>query len=279
MSESLNLPAERPCILSFAGPDAVRFLNGQITQDVSSLSAHALPACVTDAKGRLQYFIKVLAGPDEASLWVTCPMEQSEGLRERLERYLIADDVEVHDLSDQWALIHSSQSNDSSAFVRSSKGCFGDGFDCWWETGNLPQLSSIDVAEAERLRITERIPSWGHELNEGLLPPEAGLDKTSISYHKGCYIGQEVLSRLKTAGKLNRRLAAFTIQGAVSEGDRLAIDTHELGKLTSCATPPDDNSNFYALGYLKKKGFEQTEFQVIDSNGSLVGMATFIGWA
>ena len=88
-----------------------------------------------------------------------------------------------------------------------------------------------------------------------------------------------MLSRLKTAGKLNRRLAAFTIQGAVSEGDGLTIDTHELGQLTSCATTPDDNSNFYALGYLKKQGFEQTEFQVTDSNGNPVGMATFIGWA
>ena len=279
MSERLNLPAERPCILSFTGPDAIRFLNGQITQDVSGLSHRALPACVTNAKGRLQYFIKVFAGPDEASLWVTCPADQSEGLRDRLERYLIADDVEVHELSDQWALVHASQAHDDCAFVRSSTGCFGDGFDCWWEPAKLPQLDSIDDAEAKRRRIAARIPAWGHELNEGLLPPEAGLDQTSISYRKGCYIGQEVLSRLKTAGKLNRRLAAFTIQGAVGEGDRLAIATQEVGQLTSCELPTQDDSPGAALGYLKKQGFEQTEFQVIDSNGNPVGLAAFVGWA
>lgn len=279
MSESLNLPAEHPCILSFSGPDAIRFLNGQITQDVSQLSKQALTACVTDAKGRLQFFIKVSAGPGDSSIWVTCPKDQSDGLRERLERYLIADDVEVEDLSDQWTLVHSSQPNASSHFVRTAKGCFDQGFDCWWKAEERLQFDSIDNNQADRMRIAERIPTWGHELSEGILPPEAGLDKTSISYHKGCYIGQEVLSRIKTAGKLNRRLAAFEIKGTASPGDSLSLNSKEVGQLTSCATPQTEGSTFGALGYLKKQGFDHVEFQVSDPSGNPAGIATFVGWA
>ncbi|MFC7336751.1 YgfZ/GcvT domain-containing protein [Haloferula chungangensis] len=278
MSDSLNLPAQRPCILSFSGPDAVRFLNGQITQDVSRMSSQALTACVTDAKGRLQYFIKVFAGPDDSSIWVSCPMDESEGLRERLERYLIADDVEIEDLSGQWVTQHASRPMTSSTFVRDSKGCFGDGFDCWWDATTAPEIDSLDENQAERLRISQRIPRWGHELTAGILPPEAGLDKTSISYHKGCYIGQEVLSRLKSAGKLNRRLAAFEIEGNAAPGASLTLESGEVGQLTSCAPPNPADSRIGALGYLKKKGFDQREFQVTDSSGHVTGLATFSGW-
>ncbi len=64
-----------------------------------------------------------------------------------------------------------------------------------------------DLTEFER--IGRGIPKWGAEITEGMLPPEAGLDATDISYSKGCYIGQEVISRIKSAGKVNRRLVKF----------------------------------------------------------------------
>lgn len=272
MSESLNLPPQQPTVLSFRGPDAIRFLNGQITQDVSDLDDRALPACVTDAKGRLQFFVRVFAGPDVGSLWVTCPKDQSEGLRDRLERYLIADDVEVDDLTDQWNCVHASHSDASSAFSRRARGCFGAGYDSWWRSDKLPQIKAITEGHAERLRIAERIPVWGSELRDGMLPPEAGLDRSSISYAKGCYIGQEVLSRIKTAGKLNRRLAAFNIEGTAAAGDLLKMDSKEVGQLTSCTAQQ-------ALGYLKKAGFEESQFPLADAAGTVTGTAVFAGWA
>src|SRR6202008_642685 len=67
----------------------------------------------------------------------------------------------------------------------------------------------IDAALAETLRIEAGIPRWGHELDENTLPPEAGLDLTHIDYHKGCYIGQEVISRLRSVGHVNRQLTGF----------------------------------------------------------------------
>ncbi|MEP4078685.1 YgfZ/GcvT domain-containing protein [Haloferula sp.] len=271
MSDRQTLSPKHPTILSFSGPDAVRFLNGQVTQDVSALGEQALPACVTDAKGRLQYYVKLFAGQDKDALWITCPQERSDGLRERLERYLIADDVEVDDLTNQWACVHASDHDASSAFSRKSLGCFGDGFDCWWRAQDLPQIESIDESQAESLRIAARIPVWGKELTEGMLPPEAGLDKNSISYQKGCYIGQEVLSRIKTAGKLNRRLAAFTITGDTSDGDMLILDSKEVGHLTS-------SSPLQALGYLKKSGFDGSVFSITDGEGDTKGTAAILGW-
>lgn len=268
----MKLAPESPTILSMSGPDAIRFLNGQITQDVAHLEDNSLPACVTDAKGRLQYYVKVFAGSEEGSLWLTCPKDQAAGLRDRLERYLIADDLEIADLTDQWACIHSSEPELSSAFVRSARGCFGNGFDCWWKTEHLPQLEAIDQAQAKRLRISARMPAWGQELSEGMLPPDAGLDKSAVSYHKGCYIGQEVLSRIKSAGKLNRRLAAFEITGDPHEGDHLLLDSKAVGHLTSLVTGE-------ALGFLKKQGFGETDFTLADSTGNPTGTAKFSAWA
>ena len=279
MSDRQSLPPDYPTILSFKGPDAIRFLNGQITQDTSKLSDQALTACVTDAKGRLQFYVKILASPNEDTLWVTCPKDQSEGLRDRLERYLIADDVEVDDLTDQWAVIHSSQIESSSEFTRQANGVFGQGFDNWWKPDSLPSLDTIDQATAERLRIQARIPIWSCELSEGILPPEAGLDKSAISYSKGCYIGQEVISRIKTAGKLNRRLAAFQIKGAAKQGDQLLLKASEVGHLTSCAATPDKATDFIALGYLKKKGFDATDFPIAAPDGRPKGTATIVAWA
>ena len=85
-----------PALLEFRGPDAVRFLNGQLTQDVRRVanSAVSLPSCVTDAKGKLQFRV-TLADRGDGALWLACPADQADGLETRLTRYLIADDVEV----------------------------------------------------------------------------------------------------------------------------------------------------------------------------------------
>lgn len=276
MSEPQNLPPEAPCILSFKGPDAIRFLNGQVTQDASYLGDRSLPSCVTDAKGRLQYFVDLCLGPDGESLWVSCPKEHSEGLRERLERYLIADEVEVEDFTGDWWCSHGSGSHSDlePTFVRNSKGSFGEGFDSWWPTP--PKIQHLDPKAAEDLRIAARIPKMGRELKDGTLPPEAGLDRSAISYSKGCYIGQEVLSRIKSAGKTNRRLAGFEIEGEASAGDHLISDSAEVGVLTSVSS---GGAPRLALGYLKKTGFEATEFTISGNDGEARGSARRTDWA
>lgn len=206
---------DKPGALEFSGPDAVRFLNGQITQDVRKVmrTGLVLPSCVTDAKGRLQFRVWIAEGCGGGVL-VICREGMTEDLEARLTRYLIADDVEVRDVSDKF--------------------CIGD-------------FGFPEMEEAER--IAKGIPKWGAELKEGMLPPEAGLDATDISYHKGCYIGQEVISRIKSAGKVNRRLTKFVFETEGITGEISDSEGKVCGEVTSA-------SGLLGLGYLKR-GAEQ----------------------
>lgn len=266
------LPPVQRCVFSFRGPDAERYLNGQLTQDVRDPGDQALPSCVTDAKGRLQAFVHVFRGPD-GGLWIEGPAEQEEELEQRLTRYLIADDVEVENLSRDWQLIHQVEDTDlplpPGGFARRAKRAGDGGQDLWLPAGPLPDAGFLCAAEAETRRITARIPAWGSELTAGMLPPEAGLDRCAISYHKGCYIGQEVLSRIKSAGRLNRKLAAFLVDPGTEAGDPLgdASASRSAGTITSVAPWPNPAGTHAALGYLDKSAFAEVEFPIAGKPG------------
>lgn len=268
MSSIRSLPVKSPVILAFSGPDAVRFLNGQMTQAVDGLESKAKTSCVTNAKGRLEHFVSICQGPEVDEIWVFSPHDSAKELRDRLERYLIADDVEVADFTGCWELIHADQAFPGASFQREAVGPFGVGFDHWWPAGKAPEIIPIDPDTQENLRIEQGLPKWGHELESGLLPPEAGLDRTAISYRKGCYIGQEVLSRMKTAGKVNRRLAVMELESQASAGDPLMLDGKEVGRLTSVAP-----SGKLALAYLSKTAFETDQLQ------TATGRAARLRWA
>lgn len=260
MTRSLSLG--RRALFSFSGPDAVRYLNGQLTQDVRNLGDTALPACVTDAKGRLQAYSHVLRGPNNA-VWVEAPAELEEELEARLGRYLIADDAEMENISAAWHLYHliGTAEPPSGLTLRSNR-LGQSGYDLWLPATETCALPLLQEDEAEALRIAAGVPAWGRELTPGILPPEALLDRSAISYHKGCYIGQEVLSRIKTAGKVNRRLTAFLTEEDTQSGATLFTpEGKEAGTLTSVSPRPDPATlRFPALGYLEKSAFGTTEF-------------------
>lgn len=260
------------CLLRLQGPDAVRYLNGQVTQDVRLLlrqATHALPSCVTDAKGRLQAFVTLylrdVTGP---VLWIEAPLELRDVLFARLSRYLIADDAEIDDISEQYRLEHHlGESSETGDFIYDRFGQVG--FDRWCAADSAIGGTEIITAEqAEAIRIQHGIPAWGKELCEGLLPPEAGLDDTAISYQKGCYIGQEVISRIKSAGKVNRRLYRFLLENKTVAAGALLLDVNgaEVGALTSVAHP-------HALGYVAKKAFGQTRFSLRLPDGAVLPAA------
>lgn len=244
-----------PALLEFRGPDAVRFLNGQLTQDVRKVAGGklTLPSCVTDAKGKLQFRIHLTEGP-EGVLWIEGPEGRAEDLEMRITRYLIADDVEVSDLTGKFHLFHvigDAPEAPEGTIVRVSNRYGVEGTDWWLPAGaSLPaDMEPFDVDILEHTRISNGIPAWGSELVEGMLPPEAALEETDISYHKGCYIGQEVISRIKSAGKVNKRLTRFTLDasapvvpGSLENG---------AGELTSIS-PLGETGTRHALGYVKR---------------------------
>jgi folate-binding protein YgfZ len=250
----------KPTLLEFRGPDAARFLNGQLTQDVRLVAGAkaALPSCVTDAKGRLQFRVWIMESGDGAFL-VSCPAEFSGGLETRLTRYLIADDVEVSDRTGQWSLVHVTGEVPPPARVEARTcGRYGvAGTDWWLPSGTVADIPR-DVAKLEgdaleAFRIANGVPAWGRELTEGLLPPEAGLDATDISYQKGCYIGQEVISRIKSAGRINRRLVRFQIDGDVPvENLRLVQENGDPAGEATSVSPLVENGLRHAMGYLKR---------------------------
>lgn len=278
MSIFFKIPLGQPAIFEFRGPDAVRFLNGQITQDVRLVAGDrlSLPSCITDAKGRLQFRVVVMASPDLKGLWVVGEADQADALEARLTRYLIADDVETKALSGSYTLYHlipPPHAVPVGVVVRESQR-FGEiGIDCFTaENASMVidgDWKTLEGEALEHFRISRRVPRWGAELYEGILPPEAGLDRTDISYAKGCYIGQEVISRIKSAGKVNRQLAAFRLEKSipVAAGDVLVGEFSDAGLLTS-VSPLEEDGERTALGYVKR-GQNAAHLKVRDANGGL----------
>lgn len=232
-----------PALLQFRGPDAARFLNGQLTQDVRWVAGgkRSLPSCVTDAKGKLQFRVSVTEA-DDGALWVEGPADATSGVEARLTRYLIADDVEVVDLTGSFTLLHLigvPEEPPAGVMARISNRYGVDGVDWWVPCGlefELPDGTSwLAGEELEAIRIASGIPVWGRELTEGMLPPEAGLDVSDVSYQKGCYIGQEIISRMKSSGKVNRRLARLSLEPDFPIDGASIVDSSggSAGQLTS----------------------------------------------
>lgn len=249
----------RPALLEFRGPDAVRFLNGQVTQDVRRLAGgkNSLPSCVTDAKGKLQFRVTITES-DDGALWIAGLAEWAAPLEARLTRYLIADEVETADLTGNQGLIHflgAAPQAPAGTVVRVATRFGVAGTDWWLAAGQeVPRyISWLEADALESLRIANGVPAWGKELVEGMLPPEALLEETDISYNKGCYIGQEVISRIKSAGKMNKRLTRFVadaeilwIPGPLEDG---------AGEITS-VSPLADGAVRHALGYVRRGATE-----------------------
>ncbi len=252
-------------LLCLSGADRLRYLNGQVSQDLKKLKPGlALPACVTSAKGRLQAEIWVTQSGE--TLWVDAAPELREVLAARLERYIVADDVVIEDHTGRQGILHCVGLQPYGhpvlgefPAVRADR-LGAEGWDVLLPLERMEAVRSAlgglvaGGADWEALRVFRGIPGWGAELDEETLPPEAGLEKTHIDYHKGCYIGQEVISRLKSVGHVNRSLFRFHGVSAAlpGKGDELrTLDgAARAGEITSVAA--DGKGGFWALGYVRR---------------------------
>jgi folate-binding protein YgfZ len=248
------------------GTDGLRFLNGQITNDLRKASETvAIEACVLNAKGKTDAHIFI--GALGECFVVDAEPNLREKLRARLVRYVIADDVEIEDVTDQFSLFHVlSQESPTSEYGRitSARRFAEPGWDIWSDPARhnalRQQLSAgfafLDCAAAEVMRIEQGIPRWGFELTEEIIPIEANLEQRTIDYQKGCYIGQEVISRIKMSGQTNKRLCGLTSLDDIplKHGMKLATtskDGKEVGWITS-ATHSERIGKEIALGYVKR---------------------------
>jgi folate-binding protein YgfZ len=253
--------------LRLTGVDRVRFLNGQVTNDVRKANSNlALPACVMNAKGKLDAFVFMSA--DEDSLYLDADAELRPILQPRLERYIIADDVEIADISEREALFHVTSETDTSlpdeSIWRRAKRFGVIGWDVVVPSSErditgqklAARFTLCDPNCAENLRIEQGIPRWGRELTNDIIPVEANLADDAIDYAKGCYIGQEVISRMKMSGQMNKRLCGLvSLQGAVLAADmrltNIGENARDVGWITS-AIRSQRLGKEIALGYVKR---------------------------
>ena len=257
--------------LRFTGADRLRFLNGQVSNDIRlAAETTSVHACVLTSKGRVD--ADVFISSETNSLHVDADAALHETLQQRFERYLIADDVLIEDVTNGFAIFHLIGNappmlpNESKWIVAERFGA--PGWDLWVKAARhdeiLQQLATrlpfCDHECAERFRIERGIPRWGFELTSEIIPIEANLEASCIDYEKGCYIGQEVISRMKMSGQTNKRLCGLVSKtGApLANGMRLtpvSEENKDVGWISS-AVRSETLGKFIALGFVKR-GFNQ----------------------
>ena len=264
-------------LLRATGADRVRFLNGMLAADVARLATgHACPALQLDRKGHVHAELWVLAEAD--ALWLDVAAGAEAELRALLEKHIIADDVALESLSEQFGQLALEGPDARAAAQRAgapelAAGRFARagfaGESLLWlaggslggegvrvlaprallprlrETLALPELA-VDAAEA--LRIELALPALGRDVGPRNFPQEARLEH-SLSLAKGCYIGQEIVARISSRGAVNRLLVKLATRAAVAPGDEIRVADTVVGLVTSSAVSPA--SGPIALGYVR----------------------------
>src|SRR5688572_10863978 len=169
--------------LRLTGADASRFLNGQITNDLrKATSTHVIQASLLNAKGKLSAHVFISA--DDGAFLLDAEAELREELPARIERYIIADDVQIEDITEQFSLFHVTGEAIPALPIPArtiAVNRFGSaGRDLWFEPAEgdrarqalAAEFSFCDEACAEVLRIERGIPRWGRELTNEIIPVE-----------------------------------------------------------------------------------------------------------
>jgi folate-binding protein YgfZ len=204
-----------------AGPDAGDFLQRMLSNDVETLGAGgSCEALLLTPKARVIAPLRVLRRGERDFLLSTEP-ELGDRVSAELLRSRFAAKVEIdREQHDAWLVLDGGEVIDKR-----------------------PAGDDIGANEYERWRIEHAVPRWGAEIDERVLPAEAGLDETHISFTKGCYPGQEPIARQHYRGKVNRRLRVLEVESA-RPGDEIREDDKVVGRVTS-AVPG------LALGYVR----------------------------
>ncbi|MEN3311484.1 MAG: tRNA-modifying protein YgfZ [Actinomycetota bacterium] len=240
--ESITSPAvarRSRAFLRVAGPDAADYLQRMVSNDVEALGiGEACDALLLTAKARVIAPLRVVRRAEADFLVLTEP-ELGDTVREQLLRTRFAAKVEIEpEEHEAWLVLGGGEVLDER-----------------------PAGQEVDEEELERWRIESGVPRWGHEIDDRVLPAEAGLDETHISFSKGCYPGQEPIARQRYRGKVNRRLRVLDVEGDAAPGDELVLNEKTVGRITS-AVPG------LALAYVRVEVPDEAELQLRAKAGS-----------
>ena len=206
-------------MIDVTGEDRVDFLQGQLTQDVKTLAeGQTRPAAGLTPKGKLLFTARLIGLPDRLRLLV--PASRRETVSKHLVKYAVFQKVAVEDRSEEFQRIglFGAPSHIPSlpeALILPGEGEFSGELllpkDLQERAARLLEsLGSTPLTEAaaEALRVEAGRPRFGQDMDESHLPDEIGLD-AAISTSKGCYVGQEIVARLRTYGRVNKRLVGY----------------------------------------------------------------------
>jgi tRNA-modifying protein YgfZ len=221
--------------VAVTGPDAAEFLERMVSNEVASLEpGEVRRALLLTPKGRIVAPLRaVREGPD--SFLLITEDELAATLASTLLRARFAAKCEI-------------EAKPYHGYLRLGEGegirndDYGvEAYESWAEE----EREASPAEELEPLRIDAATPAWGSELDESILPAEAGLDETHISFTKGCYPGQEPIARLHYRGHPNRLLRVLEVEDA-SPGDEIVHEGKVVGRVTSAVAGR-------ALGYVRRE--------------------------
>ena len=197
--------------LRVAGPDAADYLQRMVSNDVEALAVgDSCDALLLTAKARVIAPLRIVRRAADDFLLLTEP-ELGETVRAELVRMRFAAKAEIEaEEHESWLVLGGEEVLDER-----------------------PAGEEVGEEQLERWRIESGIPRWGREIDDRILPAEAGLDETHVSFSKGCYPGQEPIARQRYRGKVNRKLRVLEIEGEAEPGDELLLDGKKVGRITS----------------------------------------------
>jgi len=272
-------------LISLTGRDRVRWLNGMVSNNIRDLAAgHGVYAFVLTPQGHIQ--ADLCAFNRGESLLIETERAQATGLLRIFRKYIIMDKVEIEDLSEKTAVF--SLTGPKSGDVVDSLGLGKDlgtlqldeinrngaavtlvrgdnpsfpNYELWvpaeeaasvWNA--LLQAGGVEVHEPtlETFRILCGIPKVGQDIRDKTLPHETGQER-ALNFNKGCYIGQEIVERIRSRGAVHKAFVGFEVEGPVpSAGTKIQSEGKDVGEITSVAAEPL-NKKRLALGYLRRE--------------------------
>jgi folate-binding protein YgfZ len=232
----VDVAARARAYVRVAGPDAQDYLQRMVSNDVESLEVgDACPALLLTAKARVIAPLVVWRRGPEDFLLLTEP-ELGDAVGSLLTRMRLRARCEVEPEQHESVLVFEGEGIPTD-FPGAAEAL---------DSGLEPTL---DADELELRRIEAGAPRWGREIDDRVLPAEAGLDATHVSFTKGCYPGQEPVARLHYRGHPNRGLRVLELDGVPEDDAELVHDGKPVGRVTSAARRPD--GSVVALAYVR----------------------------
>lgn len=279
----IDLSASRGRIRVF-GSEAIMFLNGLITNDIKNATeTRWLPAVFPTVQGRLIGAVRILTL--DGGFLIDTEAAAHDAVLKTISRFTMAGDFRVSDVSTEMALLTVQgkraakvlEGIDATAVRATHTG--EDGYDLLINTNDVASVTEKLVAAGaqpvspdvfEMLRIEAGIPRHGQDMDETNIVLEANLDD-AISYTKGCYLGQEIIIRIKHRGHVAKRLTGLRLNEPADIGETItSADGKDIGRVTSATYSPELVSPI-ALGYVRYEYLAPgTEVKVDDISAAVV---------